>query len=190
MTIEEFRRNYKESLTPIFGSEMVMGSYGNATAKIVHIGQAPSISGMKSGMPWNDKSGQKLRDKWYLLSEEEFYNKDNFYMTAMGMYFPGKDKNGGDARPSLELARQWLPLELSLLQPKLYILIGKMAGDFFFPKQAFSDLVFYDQHIQGVTAIVLPHPSPLNIKWYKDHPQFELERLPAIRQTIHTTLGK
>lgn len=184
MDIREFRQQYRLALAQVVGNDKILDSWGSAKAKIVQIGQAPSLLGVKSGRPWDDKSGQKLRDKWYQLSKEEFYNQNNFYFTALGMYFPGKAKHGGDARPSLALARKWLPLELSIVKPKLYILIGKMAGDFFFPHRDFKTLVFYDQKINGTRTLVLPHPSPLNIKWYRDNPSFETQRILEVRAVV------
>ena len=37
-------------------------------------------------------------------------------------------------------------------------------------------------------AIVLPHPSPLNIKWFKDYPEFMKERISQIRKIINEIL--
>lgn len=184
MTLDQYRLAYRTDIGPLVGIDNVVDSWGEHTARIVQIGQAPSIAGAKIGKPWADKSGQKLRDKWYLLTEDQFYNKNNFYFTAMGMYFPGKDKNGGDLRPSLELAKKWLPIELAILKPQLIILIGKMAADFFFPGKNFKELILNDQEINGVKTIVLPHPSPLNIKWFKDNPEFEQSRLGEIRSIL------
>lgn len=104
------------------------------------------------------------------------------------MYFPGKDKKGGDLKPSLKFAKEWLPKELSYLKPNLYLVIGRLAAEFFFPRRAFLDLVSSDQQINGKLALVLPHPSPLNIKWFKDNPTFEKLRIPIIRKYIHQSL--
>jgi len=104
------------------------------------------------------------------------------------MYFPGKDKKGGDLKPSLEFAKEWLPKELTYLKPSLFLVIGRLAAEFFFPRQVFLNLVFSDQQINGKLALVLPHPSPLNVKWFKDNPMFEKERMPIIRKYVHLSL--
>lgn len=168
--------------------EMVGAFWGNQKAKIVSIGQAPSISGIKNQKPFSDKSGDKLRNSWYQISEEEFYNPDNFYFTALGMYYPGKGKKGGDKKPDLKYTRRFLKAELEFLQPKLFILVGAMAAEFFFPEKDFLTLIMSDQTMMATKTLVLPHPSPLNIKWFKDHPEFEKKRLPIVRKAIHVTL--
>lgn len=179
----------KATLTAEFG-ENVCPFWGNQTAKIVSISQAPSQSVIKNQKPFSDKSGEKLRQSWYQVSDGVFYNPNNFYFTAIGIYFPGKDKKGGDLKPSFKQARKWLLPELGYLNPKLFLILGKMAADFFFPKEKFENLVFADQQLNGVTALVLPHPSPVNIKWFKDHPEFEYTRLLRIRNHIHSILGE
>lgn len=163
--------------------------WGNQNAKIVSISQAPSLSVIRNQKPFSDKSGEKLKRSWYSVSDKIFYNPDNFYFTAVGMYFPGKDKKGADLKPSFKWAEKWLKRELSYLNPKLYLILGRIAADFLFSKKDFIDLVFTDQQINGSLALVLPHPSPVNIKWFKDHPEFENLRLPEIRKRIHSVLG-
>lgn len=188
-SFDQFRKIMKTALTKEFG-ENTCPFWGNQTAKIVSISQAPSQSVIKNQKPFSDKSGKKLRRSWYQVSNEVFYNPDNFYFTAIGMYFPGKDKKGGDLKPSFKQAKKWLLLELSYLHPKLFLIVGKVAADFFFPKTKFEDLVFVDQRLNGITAFVLPHPSPVNIKWFKDHLDFEKARLPIIRKHIHSVILK
>ena len=138
--------------------------------------------------PFTDKSGERLRNEWYQISEEVFYNPDNFYFTAIGMYFPGKDRKGGDKKPSFKIAEKWLEMELSYLNPRLYLVLGSLAANFFFPGRKLTDLVFSNQEINGKKACVLPHPSPINIKWFRDNPSFEKERLPEIRNLIKQVL--
>lgn len=181
-----FRTEMKKALRKKYG-RLACPTWGNQKAKIVSISQAPSLSVIKNQKPFSDKSGEKLR-KWYRVSDEIFYNPDNFYFTAIGMYFPGKDKKGTDLKPSFQWASEWLNQELSYLNPKLLLVLGQVAANFFFPKKDFINLVFEDQQIKGVPVLVLPHPSPVNIKWFKDHPEFENQRLPEVRRHIHLIL--
>ena len=58
----------------------------------------------------------------------------------------------------------------------------------FFPKENFNDLIFKNNYINGKLAIVLPHPSPLNIKWFKEHPEFMEKRIFEIREIINEVL--
>jgi len=183
----KFRGEMQKVLKKEFGKS-TCPCWGNQEAKIVSISQAPSLSVIRNQKPFSDKSGERLRNEWYKISDEVFYNPNNFYFTAIGMYFPGKDKKGGDKKPSFDSANHWLMREISYLNPKLYLVIGRIAAEFFFPKQAFTNLVFTDQELNKTQAFVLPHPSPVNIKWFKDHPDFEKKRLLTIRKYIKMTL--
>lgn len=67
-----------------FGYEPRPIVQGNHNAKIMQISQAPSKSVHETGRPFYDASGRKLREEWYQISDEEFYNPDNFYVVAAG----------------------------------------------------------------------------------------------------------
>jgi uracil-DNA glycosylase len=58
-----------------------------------------------------------------------------------------------------------------------------------FPNQNFNDLIFNDQILYGKPAYILPHPSPLNMRWLKNNPEFELKRIKEIRKVIYKTLN-
>ena len=137
---EKFRSDYVDAICLEFGKENLCPFWGNQNAKIVHISQAPSRSVIINQKPFTDKSGEKLRRVWYQVSDKLFYNPDNFYFTAVGMYFPGKDEKGGDKKPSVRFAQTWLKKEVAYLKPQIYILVGALSGQFFFPKVQFSDL--------------------------------------------------
>jgi uracil-DNA glycosylase family 4 len=184
----EFRQAMRQELVAQFGADNVAPFFGKQTAKIVSVGQAPGGSSVQL-RPWSNASGKTLRERWYQVSEAEFYDPDNFYFTAIGMYFPGKDARGNDRKPDPALAEVWLRQELTYLQPQLYVVVGRMAAEFFFPKADFAELVGADQIINGAPAFVLPHPSPLNRKWLIDHPKFASERLPVIRAALRRALS-
>ena len=189
MTIEELKAKQarcqlcKEYLDP----KPIL--WGNSDAKIVSISQAPSLNVSKTGKPFSDKSGEKLRKEWYQVSDDIFYNPDNFYFTAYGKCYPGRDPKGGDRKPPKICAEIWLTKEVNLLKPKLFLVLGRLPSNYLFPRKDYADLIFNNQRLNGVLTLVLPHPSPLNIKWFKDHPKFETERLPEIRKYIRKALG-
>jgi len=171
-----------------FGFEPHPVTFGNQNAKIVQISQAPSASVHITLKPFTDQSGKKLKYEWYKITDEEFYNEDNFYIAALAHCFPGKNKNGGDNPPPKICYETWLKKELELVNNNLYILIGAKAAATFFPNRNFTELIFSDQILNGKKAIILPHPSPLNIKWFKDNPKFYEIRLPEIRNLIQETI--
>lgn len=171
-----------------FGFEPHPIVFGTANAKIVQIGQAPSLTVHNTGKPFNDASGRRLRSQWYRISDETFYNPDNFYIVSIAHCYPGKLPGGGDRRPPSHCADRWLMRELQLVHNELYILIGSAAAGYFFPKQKLTSLVFQNRTINGKPAFVLPHPSPLNMNWFRDHPEFEEKRMPEIAQFLHKVL--
>jgi len=171
-----------------FGFKPNPVQHGNECAKILQISQAPSQNVYKTGKPFDDASGKKLIHGWYQIEEKDFYNKDNFYISAIAHCYPGKDKKGNDNKPPKECADKWLKQEIKLVNSKVIILIGSHSARYFFPDKNFTELVFNNQTLNNKPVFVLPHPSPLNIKWFKDNPDFELKRLKEIRKVIKEVL--
>jgi uracil-DNA glycosylase family 4 len=168
----------------VFGFEPHPVIFGNQCSKIVQISQAPSANVHITRKPFTDQSGKKLKYEWYQINDDDFYNEDNFYITALAHCFPGKSNNGGDKSPPKICYEKWIIKELSLISNDLYVIIGAKAANVFFPDEKYEKLIFKDNVLNGKKAIVLPHPSPLNIKWFKDNPKFYNERLSEIRKTI------
>lgn len=171
-----------------FGFEPHPVFWGNENAKIMQISQAPSRAVHTNRRPFDDVSGKILREKWYRVSEETFYNPDNFYLTDLAHCYPGKAPRGGDRTPPKHCAEKWLMLEMQLVNNEIFLLVGGKAAEFFFPKRDFSELVFKDERINGKPAFVLPHSSPLNVKWFKDHPDFLASRVKDVEKAVHETL--
>jgi len=161
---------------------------GNSNSKIVQISQAPSATVHETLKPFTDQSGKKLKYEWYMINDDIFYNPDNFYIAALSHCYPGKDKNGNDRTPPKICYEKWIKKELEYIDNKLYVIIGAKAAKTFFPDDNFNELIFRDNYINGKLAVVLPHPSPLNIKWFKEHPEFMKSRIYEIRKTINEVL--
>ena len=158
--------------------------WGKQNSKIVQISQAPSNNVHKSMKPFTDMSGKTLKYEWYQVTDEQFYNTDNFFIGALAHCYPGKDKNGNDKQPPKCCFDKWVEKELKVLDNEIYVIIGAKAAKRFFPNDNFEDLVFKNNYWNNKLAIVLPHPSPLNKKWIKDHPQFLEKRIYEIRELI------
>lgn len=171
-----------------FGFEPHPVLFGKPNAKIVQISQAPSLTVHKTGLPFNDASGRRLRSEWYKISDETFYNPDNFYIVSIAHCYPGKNPKGGDKRPPKSCADRWLNRELELVHNKIYLLVGGYAAQYFFPKEKLTDLVFKDLTINGKPAYILPHPSPINMNWFRDNPEFMKYRVPEIAKAVHSAL--
>lgn len=172
-----------------FGFEPNPIVFGNAGAKIMQISQAPSRTVHQTGKPFNDASGRRLRSEWYQISDDIFYNPDNFYIVSMAHCYPGKNPKGGDKRPPKCCAKRWLGREMELVENEIYILVGSSAASYFFPDKKMTELVFEDQEIEGKKTFVLPHPSPLNMKWFRDYPEFQEKRIIEVGKTVRQVLG-
>ena len=161
---------------------------GNIHSKIVQISQALSATVYKTLKPFTDQSGKKLKYEWYQINDDVFYNPYNFYIASLAHCYPGKDKNGNDRLPPKICYDTWIKKELEYIDNKLYIIIGSKSAKVFFPKENFNELIFKNNYLNNKLALVLPHPSPLNIKWFKDHPEFMDKRILEIRKIINDVL--
>ncbi|MGB5261419.1 MAG: uracil-DNA glycosylase family protein [Gammaproteobacteria bacterium] len=154
------------------------------TARILIIGQAPGTRVHASGIPWNDPSGDRLRD-WLQLDRELFYDEQTVAIIPMGFCYPGKGKSG-DLPPRRECAPLWHERLLQQLpELQLRLLIGKYAQDYYLGTQRRS----LAATVQDYRAFLphyfpLPHPSPRNIRWFRNHPWFESEVVPALRERV------
>ena len=98
----------------------------SSTAKILIIGQAPGTRVHDTGIPWNDPSGNKLR-QWLQLSDADFYDENQIAIMPMGLCYPGKGKSG-DLPPRKECAPKWHHQVFEHLPDlKLILLIGQYA---------------------------------------------------------------
>lgn len=162
--------------------------HGNPGAPILQVSQAPGKKVHETGIPFNDVSGRRLRQDWYQISDAQFYDPDLFYITSMGHCYPGKGKTG-DKKPPRCCFDMWTRREIELKPgTRMMLVIGREAASRLFPKREFTELVFQDQEYDGIPCYVLPHPSPLNVRWFRMHPEFETQRMPVIREKLHQVL--
>ncbi len=162
--------------------------HGNPGAPILQVSQAPGKKVHETGIPFNDASGRRLRQDWYQISDAQFYDPDLFYITSMGHCYPGKGKTG-DKKPPRCCFDLWTRREIELKPgTRMLLVIGREAASRLFPKREFTELVFQDQEYDGIPCYVLPHPSPLNVRWFRMHPEFETQRMPVIREKLHQVL--
>lgn len=162
--------------------------HGNPGAPILQVSQAPGRKVHETGIPFNDASGRRLRQNWYQISDAQFYDPDLFYITSMGHCYPGKGKTG-DKKPPRCCFDMWTRREIELKPgTRMMLVVGREAASRLFPKREFTELVFQDQEYDGIPCFVLPHPSPLNMRWFRMHPEFESQRMPVIREKLHQVL--
>lgn len=157
--------------------------------KILIIGQAPGSIVHRTGIPWNDKSGDNLR-KWMGITESTFYDPSKIGIVPMGFCYPGKGKSG-DLPPRKECAPQWhAPLIDHLKNVELILLIGNYAQGYYLKDSKHKTLTATVRDFRSFLPryFVLPHPSPRNNIWQKKNEWFAHEVLPHLRILISSVL--
>jgi len=160
----------------------------HASARILIAGQAPGRKVHETGIPFNDVSGNRLR-QWLGLSPEDFYDERKLAILGMGFCFPGTGKSG-DLPPRPECAPTWrAPLLAHLKNIRLTLVLGQYAMAYHLPGRGKTLTDVVTGWRRDWPAIVpLPHPSPRNQAWLKRNPWFESELLPVLRLRIAEVL--
>lgn len=136
-------------------------------SKVLLLGQAPGRREPELGRPFAWTAGKQLF-KWFAeigLDEARF--RQRIYMAAVCRCFPGKAPNGGGdrvpARHEVLNCRPWLEAELTLLEPELLILVGRLAIEQFLPARPLVEQVGQLHRInwqgRAIDVVPLPHPS-------------------------------
>lgn len=158
-------------------------------ARICICGQAPGIRVHKSGKPFADPSGDRLRD-WMGIDAADFYDADKLAIVPMGFCFPGYDKNAGDLPPRKECRLHWHDRVFSQMpQIELILTIGQYAQAYHLGAARKSNMTqtvqAWRDYIHQTPAILpLPHPSWRNSGWLKRNPWFEEEVLPVLKERV------
>jgi len=154
----------------------------HAKSKIVIIGQAPGTVVHKTGIPWDDKSGDNLRG-WLQIDKHTFYDPEKIALIPMGFCYPGKGKSG-DLPPRPECAPLWHPVLLDQMKEvQLILLIGKYAQDYYLKDKTRKTLTETVQNFKDYLPdyFVLPHPSPRNNIWQAKNRWFGERVIPELR---------
>ena len=159
------------------------------SAKLLIIGQAPGTKVHHSSVPWNDPSGDRLRE-WLQLDKSTFYDPSKIAIMPMGLCYPGKGSSG-DLPPRKECAPQWhQPVLDQLPNVTMTLLIGQYAQNYYLkdkPKTLTETVQQWQRW--APRYLPLPHPSPRNTLWLKKNPWFEQEVVPFIRDYVHQNLN-
>jgi len=161
----------------------------HADARLLIIGQAPGRRVHETSVPWNDPSGDRLR-QWLAIDKQTFYDQKQIAIMPMGFCYPGKGKSG-DLPPRKECAPLWHKALLEAMPSiELTLLIGQYAQNYYL-KDKPSTLTETVQHWQNWAPhyIPLPHPSPRNTLWLRRNPWFEQQTVPYIQNRVHKLLN-
>lgn len=180
---EEIRRDpenasfTKRGIDPLF--------YAGPECRIMIVGQAPGRVAEESGIVWNDRSGDRLRD-WMGIDRDTFYNSGKLAIVPMDFYFPGTGKSG-DLPPRKDFADTWHPRLLELMPDlKLTILVGSYATKRYLKLKSSASLtqVVKDYRDYLPEFFPLVHPSPRNQIWMKKNPWFDQTVIPDLQELV------
>ncbi len=159
-------------------------------ARLLIVGQAPGRRVHETGIPWNDASGDLLR-QWMGLTREVFYDASRIAIVPTGLCYPGT-VNGSDLPPRPECAPLWHPpLRAAMPGIRLTLLIGAYAQAYYLGARRARTLADTVRNWRDCAPgfLPLPHPSPRNRGWLKRNPWFESEVLPLLRERVGTLLA-
>ena len=157
-------------------------------AKILIAGQAPGMRVHKSGKPFDDPSGERLRD-WLGMSADEFYDRSRVAVIPMAFCFPGYDAKGSDLPPPKICGQTWHDRVMEALgEVRLQVIVGAYSHRYHMGvRTPVTETVRgWRDHAPGVFP--LPHPSWRNTGWLKKNPWFEAEVLPDLRREVRQVL--
>jgi uracil-DNA glycosylase len=158
-------------------------------ARLLVVGQAPGRRVHETGIPWNDPSGDRLRE-WLAMDRGAFYDTSRIAIVPSGLCYPGT-VDGADLPPRPECAPLWQPrFRAALPAVRLTLLVGAYAQDYWLGARRRRTLAAtvhaFREYLPGFFP--LPHPSWRNRAWMKAHPWFEREVIPALRGAVARAL--
>jgi uracil-DNA glycosylase len=162
----------------------------STTARLMIVGQAPGTKVHDTGIPFNDPSGDRLRD-WLGVDRDTFYDESRIVIAPMGFCYPGRLPRGGDAPPRPECAPAWhARLRAALPAVELTLLVGSYAQAWYLGDRRGRTLAETVGRWREFLPDFLPtpHPSWRTIGWAKRNPWFEAEVLPELRRRVHALL--
>lgn len=155
------------------------------TARLLIAGQAPGMRVHQTGLPFNDPSGDRLRN-WLGIDRETFYDARRIAVVPMAFCFPGYDATGSDLAPPRRCAATWRAAVLATLpRVELTLAIGQHAQAWHLPGPRRSVTEAVADWRAGLPAVLaLPHPSWRNTGWLRRNPWFAAEVLPWLRAQV------
>ncbi len=164
--------------------------HGHASARLLIISQAPGTKVHETGLSFNDRSGDRLR-QWLAIDRDTFYDQDRVALMPMGLCYPGRYEKGGDLPPRPECAPLWHNRVLAgFPNIELTLLVGSYAIDYYLAGQKHRTLTDTVAAWRDYLPkyLPLPHPSWRTTFFEKKNPWFEAELLPELRKRVKALL--
>jgi len=161
---------------------------GTASARLLIISQAPGTKVHETGLSFNDRSGDRLR-QWLGIDRATFYDERRIAIVGMGFCYPGRYAKGGDLPPRPECAPLWHARVLAELpRLELTLLVGSYAIRHYLGSRAPGTLAATVEKWQAYLPrfLPLPHPSWRTTLFEQRNPWFERRLLPELRKRVQT----
>lgn len=158
-------------------------------ARILIAGQAPGMRVHNSGIPFDDPSGDRLRD-WMGLDRDVFYDQTQIGIVPMAFCFPGYNAKGSDLPPPPICAKTWRSKVMERVgDVRLTLVIGGYAHKYHLGTRTnvTETVTAWRDHPPAI--VPLPHPSWRNTGWIKKHPWFETDLLPTLKARVKEALS-
>ncbi|WP_156850889.1 uracil-DNA glycosylase family protein [Bartonella refiksaydamii] len=172
-------------------------AYLSDTASVAIAGQAPSLRVYESSIPFNDRSGDRLRN-WLNVTKEEFYNRSLFAIVPTGFCFPGYDQNNSDLPPRRECQEIWHKKVFQAMpQIKLVLAIGSYAQKWHITELKHKTVsatvsdwrnILSIRQPRGYNVMPLPHPSWRNTSWLQKNTWFNDELIVYLQRLVREFL--
>lgn len=162
----------------------------SSKARILIAGQAPGAKVHATGVPFDDASGDRLR-QWLGVDKSQFYDAEKVAILPMGFCYPGTGKSG-DLPPRKECAELWREQLLAMMPNiELTLIIGQYAIAWHLPELKKESLTNTVKHWRNhwPSKLPLPHPSPRNNIWLKKNNWFEADVLPSLQSRVKELIG-
>jgi uracil-DNA glycosylase len=159
---------------------------GLPAARLLITSQAPGTKVHETGLSFNDRSGDRLRD-WLGIDRDTFYDETRIAILPMGMCYPGRNAAGGDLPPRPECAPLWHPRILAAWAGiELTLLVGSYAIDYYLKTRKRKSMTETVRAWRDYlpTHLPLPHPSWRTTRWEKQNPWFATDVLPELRRRV------
>lgn len=131
--------------------------------QVMLIGQAPGRREAAGGQPFMGPAGRRLFAWLERIGIDERAFRQQVYMTAVTKCYPGPSAGGhGDRLPSAAeraLCRPFLDRQVRLVNPRLVLLVGRLAIETFLGKVRLAEAVGRCFERDERRWLPLPHPS-------------------------------
>lgn len=157
---------------------------------ILIAGQAPGMRVHESGKPFDDRSGDRLRD-WMGIDKADFYDPALVSFLPTAFCFPGYNAAGSDLPPPPICWETWHQEALAQIgKPQVTLIIGSYAIARHLGRKGRLSEIIADWQSAPAGTFVLPHPSWRNSGWLRKNPVFEADVLPRIRTAIGAIMAQ